>query len=75
MPDESPLVLIVDDDPAIRRVVREVLFDEGYRVDEAIDGLEALECHICWVRGYTAGVEFLKTIHPAVFDMLLNRLG
>ena len=39
-----------------------------------VDSLEALECHVCWVHGYVAGVEFLKVIHPAVFDMLLGRL-
>jgi CheY-like chemotaxis protein len=36
-------VLVVDDDRAIRETLRYVLEDEGYDVDEAPDGLAALE--------------------------------
>ena len=54
-------------------------FVEVPRLDDMVwvkfEGLEALQCHVCWVKGYTAGVEFLKTVHPAVFDMLVQRLG
>jgi DNA-binding response OmpR family regulator len=35
-------VLVVEDDPAIRRLVRMVLEREGYRVDVAADGVEAV---------------------------------
>jgi DNA-binding response OmpR family regulator len=35
-------VLVVEDDPAIRRLVKMVLSRHGYRVDEAVDGLEAV---------------------------------
>ena len=38
-----PLVLIVDDEPLIRQVLADLLSDEGYRVDSAADGWEALE--------------------------------
>jgi CheY-like chemotaxis protein len=37
-----PHVLVVDDDPGIRDVLRELLEDAGYRVELAADGLEAL---------------------------------
>ena len=37
-----PRVLIVDDDPLIRGVVRAVLEDASYDLDEAADGEEAL---------------------------------
>ncbi len=36
-------VLIVDDEPAIRESLRMILEFEGYRVEEAINGLEALQ--------------------------------
>jgi len=36
-------VLVVDDDPAIREMLYDVLTDEGHRVVMARDGLEALE--------------------------------
>jgi len=39
----SPTILIVDDEPQIRRVIRTTLTSEGYTVLEARDGEEALE--------------------------------
>ncbi len=36
-------VLVVDDDEAIRETLREVLSDEGYRVEVAENGARALE--------------------------------
>ncbi len=36
-------ILVVDDEPAVRRYVRRVLEAEGYEVHEARDGLEAME--------------------------------
>ena len=36
-------VLVADDDPAIRKVVREALSREGFEVETAADGREALE--------------------------------
>lgn len=36
------LVLVVDDDPDIRETVREILEEQGYRVVDAENGLEAL---------------------------------
>jgi DNA-binding response OmpR family regulator len=35
-------VLVVEDDPSIRRLVRMVLEREGYRVETACDGVEAV---------------------------------
>lgn len=37
------MILIVDDDPALREVLVELLTDEGYAVRTAVDGIEALE--------------------------------
>ena len=39
------------------------------------EGLEALDADVCWVDGHTAGLMFGHRIHPAVFDLLLRRLG
>lgn len=38
------------------------------------EGLESLSGLVCWVDGFVAGVEFDKTIHPAVFDRLVTQL-
>jgi two-component system chemotaxis response regulator CheY len=39
----EPLVLVVDDDPAIRITLGVKLRGSGFRVVEAVDGLDALE--------------------------------
>ena len=38
-------------------------------------GLEALEARVCWVDGFLIGVEFRNEIHPAVFDLIMHKLG
>lgn len=37
------------------------------------EGLETVECKVRWVEGYVAGLEFVRPIHAAVFD--LHMLG
>ncbi len=37
-----PTILIIDDEKSIRRTLREILEYEGYKVEEAVDGLEGL---------------------------------
>jgi DNA-binding response OmpR family regulator len=39
--DDRPCVLVVDDDPVLRRFIRAVLEGVGIRVEEAADGPEA----------------------------------
>jgi CheY-like chemotaxis protein len=41
--DGRPVVLVVDDDEAIREATRVLLEEEGYVVEEARDGAEAME--------------------------------
>jgi hypothetical protein len=49
------------------------------RIDEHVlvkfDGLEALEAEVCWIEGNYAGLRFEKSIHPAVFELLLERIA
>ncbi len=40
---KSPAILVVDDEPQIRRVLRTTLAADGYTIIEAHDGAEALE--------------------------------
>lgn len=42
-PRATECVLVVDDDGGIRGVLREILQDEGHRVESAGNGLEALQ--------------------------------
>ncbi|MFL6733877.1 MAG: PilZ domain-containing protein [Sphingomicrobium sp.] len=49
------------------------------RLDERLwvkfRGLEGLEALVCWTEGFTAGVEFLKPLHPGVFDRIVSELA
>ena len=38
------------------------------------DGLEAVDAEVAWVEGHIAGLKFVNPIHPAVLDLLLQRL-
>ncbi len=44
------------------------------RVWVRFDGLEALEALVVWADALSAGLRFMKPIHPAVFDLLVERL-
>jgi CheY-like chemotaxis protein len=57
-----PRVLVVDDDPVIRSTVAELLLDEGYQVQEAGDGAEALEI----VRASTPNAIVLDLMMPVL---------
>jgi two-component system chemotaxis response regulator CheY len=41
--DTSPRILVVDDATVVRLYYRQILEREGYRVEEAINGIEGLE--------------------------------
>lgn len=40
-----PTVLVIDDEPALRKVVRILLEEAGYEVNEAGNGVEGLQVH------------------------------
>lgn len=54
-------------------------FLERPQLDETVwvkfEGLEGIEATVCWVEDNVAGVEFVRPLHSAVFDMLVGRLG
>ncbi len=56
-----------------------VEFVERPTFDEIVwvrfEGLESLEARVCWVKGFSAGLEFKSAVHFAVFGMLAERLG
>lgn len=43
MPGSSNKILVVDDEAVIRELMSDILIDEGYKVESACNGLEALE--------------------------------
>jgi transposase len=48
---------------------------QGDRVWIKFAGLETLEAEVCWVDASTMGLQFARSMHPAVFDLLLQRLA
>ena len=40
-----------------------------------LPGLETMEARVCWVDNFVAGLKFARPMHPAVFDLLLQRMG
>ena len=44
------------------------------RLSIRFEGLEALEAEVCWIEQQYAGLKFSRAIHPAVFDLLVERL-
>ncbi len=56
-----------------------VEFVERPMLDETVwvkfEGLEALEAIVCWVDEFAVGLEFQRPVHPAVFEVLLERLA
>ena len=56
-----------------------VEFVERPRLDEIVwvkfEGLDALEAMVCWVEGFSVGLEFQRPVHPAVFEVLVQRLA
>ena len=55
-----------------------VEFIERPQLDENLwlkfDGLESLEASVRWVASNAVGVQFLRPIHSAVFDLLISKM-
>lgn len=47
----------------------------GDYVSIKFEGLDTLEAEVSWVEGHMAGLKFKHRIHPAVLDLLLQRLS
>lgn len=55
-----------------------VMLEQGAVGDPVITRLPQLEpigSRLCWAEGTETGLQFLRPMHPAVFDMLVTRLG
>jgi len=43
------------------------------RVWIKLDGLASMEANVCWIEQSMAGLSYKNPLHPAVFDMLVDR--
>jgi two-component system nitrogen regulation response regulator NtrX len=79
-------ILIVDDERAIRNVLKDILLTEGYKVDEAVDGEEALkkipgnyDVVLCDIKmPKVDGIEFLEkasAINPELPIIMISGHG
>lgn len=48
---------------------------EGERTWIKFDGLDAIEGEVRWIKGFSAGLQFVRPIYPAVFELLLAKLS
>ena len=46
----------------------------GERLFLKFEGLDALEAEVRWIEGFSGGVQFVRPIHGAVFEMLIAKL-
>lgn len=60
--DERPVVILADDDPSIRLMVRHVLESEDFDIVEASDGLEAIKA----VEKYHPALILLDAVMPGI---------
>ena len=60
--DERPVVVLADDDPSIRLMVRHVLESEDFDIVEASDGLEAIKA----VEKYHPALILLDAVMPGI---------
>ena len=65
-------ILIVDDEPSVRRMLRRLLSEGGYRIVEAGDGAEALEIAIRDESGFDLVITDIKM--PVMDGRELGRL-
>jgi len=47
----------------------------GERLFIKFEALEVLEAEVCWIERSCAGLRFRNAIHPAVFDLMLQRMS
>ena len=47
----------------------------GEQMMVKFDRLEVLQAEVCWIDGFIVGLRFERPLHPAVFDLLIARMG
>jgi hypothetical protein len=50
-------------------------YEVGDPVIARFPKLEPLGSRVCWTRGTSVGIQFLRTIHPAVLESLVERMA
>ncbi|MEQ7873927.1 PilZ domain-containing protein [Sphingomonas sp. ASV193] len=65
---------IFDISPEGARISPPVRVEAGQQVWLKVPGMDAIHGRIAWMRDWQAGVEFDNPFHPAVFQLIVERL-
>jgi hypothetical protein len=68
-------VHVVDLSPSGVKIESHLLLEPDTHIWLKLPGLEALQARIAWVRKQHAGCEFVRPLHPAVFDRVVAACG
>lgn len=68
-------VNILDFSPEGCRMEVPVKVDRDDTVWISLPSIESIQGTICWVKEWEVGVEFANPLHPAVFDMVRDRMS
>lgn len=72
--DHRYRVNILDFSPEGCKVDVPVNVDIGDSVFISLPSLESIEGKVRWREGWLVGIEFLRPLHPAVFDMMRTKM-
>lgn len=73
--DHRYRVTLLDFSPEGCRIETPIRVEQGDLIWISLPKMESIPGRICWVRDWTAGVEFDRPLYPSVFSMLCERLG
>lgn len=65
---------ILDFSPQGCRCEIPIFVEPGDAIFLSLPGLETIEGKVRWVKEWLVGVEFNRPLHPAVFDMMKERM-
>ena len=66
------IIDITDISPTGARIESHLSLCVEHHIWLKLNGLEALEARVAWVNRHEAGCEFVRPLHPAVFDRIVS---
>nr|WP_294849580.1 PilZ domain-containing protein [uncultured Sphingomonas sp.] len=73
--DHRYKVNILDFSPEGCRIEIPINVDVGDSIFISLPGLETIESKVRWKKDWSVGVEFVRPLYPAVFDLMRKKMG
>lgn len=73
--DHRYKVNILDFSPEGCRIEIPIYVDEGDSIFISLPGLETIESKVRWKKDWEVGVEFLRPLYPAVFELIRTKMA